>query len=148
MLGSRSIVYDDWKATTDHVSQGVVDEERLLEGSRDFDDRPVGAVPPRRRLRRGPDVADAHPEVLARAPGASGSWKRRATRCSRSSTAWSRASPPRCPRPNPTASRCVYRPTGSPVPDDSVPRLFGGFRLTAAVDVRRRAAEGVLCRDG
>ena len=29
----------------------------------------------------------------------------------------------------------MYRPEGGPVPDDSVPRLFGGFRLTADVDV-------------
>ena len=36
MLGSRSIVHNGWKATTDHVSQGVVDEEELMTGSRDF----------------------------------------------------------------------------------------------------------------
>src|SRR3546814_2594296 len=36
MLGSRSIVSGDWKATTNHVSEGVVDEEELMEGSRDF----------------------------------------------------------------------------------------------------------------
>src|SRR5439155_3114509 len=36
MLGSRSIIFKGWKATTDHVSKGVVDEERLLEGSREF----------------------------------------------------------------------------------------------------------------
>src|SRR4029079_10828780 len=38
MLGSRSIVVDGWKATTDHVSKGVVDEERLMDGSRTFTD--------------------------------------------------------------------------------------------------------------
>src|SRR3546814_19963063 len=32
MLGSRSIVSGDWKATTNHVSEGVVDEEELMEG--------------------------------------------------------------------------------------------------------------------
>ena len=38
MLGSRSIVADGWKATTDHVSKGVADEE----------------APPRRQPRRSP----------------------------------------------------------------------------------------------
>ena len=147
MLGSRSIVYDDWKATTDHVSQGVVDEERLLVGSRDFDDRPVGAVQPRRRLRRGhrrrrraSRGVGAPPGRLARRSGAQPGVpaRRRPGR-----TLHRRATRRRIP----TASRCVYRPTGSPVPDDSVPHLFGGFRLTAAVDVGDDP-EGVLCAMG
>ncbi|WP_372734513.1 arylsulfatase [Nocardioides sp.] len=36
MMGSRSIIHNGWKATTDHVSEGVPDEARLLPGSRDF----------------------------------------------------------------------------------------------------------------
>ena len=43
---------------------------------------------------------------------------------------------------------CVFRPTGSPVPDDSVPRLFGGFRLTAAVDVPATGRGRRALRDG
>ena len=39
------------------------------------------------------------------------------------------------PWPNPPASALVYRPEGGPVPDDSVARLFGGFRIAATVDV-------------
>ena len=38
MLGSRSIFHDGWKATTDHISTGVLDEEELAVGSRDFDE--------------------------------------------------------------------------------------------------------------
>ena len=38
MLGSRSIYHDGWKATTDHISTGVLDEEELAVGSRDFDE--------------------------------------------------------------------------------------------------------------
>src|ERR1700678_42461 len=38
MLGSRSIFHDGWKATTDHISAGVLDEEELAIGSRDFDE--------------------------------------------------------------------------------------------------------------
>ena len=38
MLGSRSIFHEGWKATTNHISTGVLDEEELAIGSRDFDD--------------------------------------------------------------------------------------------------------------
>ncbi len=48
------------------------------------------------------------------------------------------------PWPNPVPTRAVYRPEGGPVPDDSVARLFGGFRLVAAVDVPDAGAAGIL----
>ena len=93
MLGSRSIVADGWKATTDHVSKGVADEERLLEGSRDFADDAWALVPPRRRLRREPRPR-GRASRRGRAPSRSGGWRKRAaTRCSRSSTSSSAASP-------------------------------------------------------
>jgi len=38
MLGSRSVYHDGWKATTDHISTGVLDEEELAVGSRNFDE--------------------------------------------------------------------------------------------------------------
>ena len=38
MMGSRSIYHEGWKATTDHISTGVLDEEELAIGSRDFDE--------------------------------------------------------------------------------------------------------------
>ena len=36
MMGSRSIYHGGWKATTDHISSGVLDEEELAIGSRNF----------------------------------------------------------------------------------------------------------------
>ena len=51
------------------------------------------------------------------------------------------------PSPNPPPSRCVFRPEGGPVPDDSVPRLFGGFRIGALVDVADDPG-GILCAMG
>ena len=38
MMGSRSIYHEGWKATTNHISTGVLDEEELAVGSRDFDE--------------------------------------------------------------------------------------------------------------
>ena len=52
------------------------------------------------------------------------------------------------PWPNPVPTRAVYRPEGGPVPDDSVARLFGGFRLAAEVDVPDADAAGVLAAMG
>jgi arylsulfatase len=146
MLGSRSIVLDGWKATTDHVSTGVADEERLLEGSRDFATDSWALFRLADDFAEARDVAAEHPDVLARLQEA---WLVEAGRnhvlplvdglVGRFSAA--------LPVPNPPGSRCVYRPTGSPVPDDSVPRLFGGFCLTASVDVTASPA-GVLCALG
>ena len=38
----------------------------------------------------------------------------------------------------------TYRPGGGAVADESIPLLFGGFRMTAAIDVGPGAAEGVI----
>ena len=38
MMGSRSIYHQGWKATTNHISTGVLDEEELAVGSRNFDE--------------------------------------------------------------------------------------------------------------
>ena len=38
MMGSRSIYHEGWKATTNHISTGVLDEEELAVGSRNFDE--------------------------------------------------------------------------------------------------------------
>ena len=41
-----------------------------------------------------------------------------------------------------------FRPGGSPVSDESIPALWGGFRLTAEVTVGEDAVEGVVCALG
>src|SRR3954471_15910141 len=65
MLGSRSIVADGWKATTDHVSKGVLDEERLVEGSREFADDGWALFRLPDDFAETRDVAAEHPDVLA-----------------------------------------------------------------------------------
>ena len=110
MLGSRSIVVDGWKATTDHVSKGVVDEERLMDGSRDVRRRRVGAVPPPRRLLREPRRGRRPSRRGARRCRSGGRRKQAATRCSRSSTSSSGESPRSCPGP----TRCRPAPCTGP----------------------------------
>jgi arylsulfatase len=147
MLGSRSIYVDGWKATTDHVSRGVMDEERLVEGSRVFSEDQWSLFDLRSDFAEAHDLADQHPDVLR---DLQDRWSVEAGRnnvfpmvdelISRINAMM--------PPPNPPASRCVYRPEGGPVPDDSVPRMFGGVRITADVTVPDGGGAGVLCAMG
>ena len=146
LLGSRSIVHDGWKATTDHVSQGVVDEERLLEGSRDF------ATDRWQLFRLDDDFSEAH-DVSAEHPDVvralDARWNEEAERnhvfplVDSLVTRVSAFIPPAYP----PAPRSVFRPDASPATDESVPYLIGGFRITAVVDAAARP-EGVLCALG
>lgn len=65
MLGSRSMYVDGWKATTDHVSMGVADEERLLGGSREFADDAWSLYDLRTDFAEAHDLAADQPEILA-----------------------------------------------------------------------------------
>src|SRR3546814_11140544 len=66
MLGARSIVSGDWKATTNHVSEGVVDEEELMEGSRDFAEDRWALFDLTTDFSEATDVAADHPDVVRR----------------------------------------------------------------------------------
>lgn len=146
MLGSRAIYHDGWKATTDHVSEGVLDEE-LLEGSRDL-------AAPRWHLFRldddfseSTDVSAEHPGVVADLearwwaeaeanqvlPLSSGLRDRIATM---ERSLW------------PTPRRLELHPGFGPVADEAVPSLAGGALLLAEVDAPEGGGEGVLCAMG
>jgi arylsulfatase A-like enzyme len=146
LLGSRSIVHDGWKATTDHVSQGVVDEERLLTGSRDFATDRWALFRLADDFSEAHDVADAHPDVV-RALDAR--WNEEAERNHVFPLIDSLVSRLAgfIPPPYPPGARCVFRPDASPATDESVPYLIGGFRMTAVVDAPARP-EGVLAALG
>lgn len=147
MLGSRSIYVDGWKATTDHVSRGVVDEETLLLGSRDFDQDRWSLFDLDHDFAEAHDVADEHPERLRELVTR---WEVEAQR--------NQVFPliddliaritAMVPPPNPLPPTIVFRPEGAPVPDDSVPRMFAGVEITARVTVPADGAEGVLCAMG
>jgi arylsulfatase A-like enzyme len=148
MLGSRSIVADGWKATTDHVSTGVMDEERLMDGSRVFaDDRWA-------LFRLADDFAETR-DLAAEYPGVLDNLRARWNDEAERNQVW----PLRdglnaadmgmvVPWSNPVPARAVYRPEGGPVPDDSVARLFGGFRMSADVEVPTNGAQGVVAAMG
>lgn len=146
MLGSRSMYLDGWKATTNHVSAGVQDEERLLEGSRDFDQDRWELFDLETDFSEARDRATEEPEVLARLVAR---WDEEAEANNvlpMEDSLTSRLQHFVAPR-HPPLPKSVFRPTGSPVPDGAVPMLIRGGRIaargTTVVD-----PNGVLCALG
>ena len=66
MMGSRSIYHEGWKATTDHIATGVLDEEELAVGSRDFDEDRWELYDLSVDFSEATDRADDEPELLGR----------------------------------------------------------------------------------
>jgi arylsulfatase A-like enzyme len=146
MLGSRSIVHDGWKATTDHVSEGVLDE-RLLEGSRSLDDDRWCLFRLDDDFAEARDRADDHPDVVA---ALAARWDDEAGRhgvlplCDNLHGRLSVMERPLWPTPR----RVRYLPGFGPVADEAAPSLGAGALVTALVEVPDAGAEGVLCAMG
>ncbi len=149
MLGSRSMYHAGWKATTDHIGMGVLDEEELATGSRVFADDHWGLFDLRHDFSESTDVSAEHPEIVRRLTEL---WLVEAGRnqvlpVEDSFTERIRALIPPAWPPGPDRT---FLPGGGPVSDESVPMLFGGFRLTAVVDTAggTEVPTGVLCALG
>jgi arylsulfatase len=147
MLGSRSIYCEGWKATTDHVSRGVMDEERLMEGSREFVDDRWALFNLDDDFSEAHDLAARHPELLT---ALQQRWAAEAGRnnvfpMSDDLIARVMAMMPPANGPGPTV---VYYPESSPVVDAQVARLGLGSRVTADVAVPDGGGAGVLCAIG
>jgi arylsulfatase len=147
MLGSRSIYCEGWKATTDHVSKGVMDEERLMEGSRDFATDSWALFDLEDDFSEANDLATEHPELVTRLQER---WAAEAGRnnvfpMSDDLIARVVAMMPVANGPRP---RAVYLPEASPVIDAQVARLGLGARVTADVTVPGDGGSGVLCAIG
>jgi arylsulfatase len=146
MLGSRSIYHDGWKATTNHISTGVLDEEELAVGSRSFDEDRWELFDLGTDFSEANDRAADEPE---RVRHLSDLWAAEAGRNDVLPISdglvdrFGGFIPPVWP---PGSSR-TYLPGGGPVFDESVPLLWGGFRLTAAVETPE-AGDGVICALG
>jgi arylsulfatase len=147
MLGSRSIYCEGWKATTDHVSRGVMDEERLMEGSRDFADDRWALFNLEVDFSEAHDLSAEHPELLT---ALQQRWAAEAGRnnvfpMSDDLIARVMAMMPPANGPQP---RVVYHPESSPIVDAQVARLGLGCRVTADVTVPDADAAGILCAIG
>ena len=147
MLGSRSIFHDGWKATTNHISSGVLDEEELAIGSRRFDEDRWELFNLSEDFSEAVDRADEEPERLRELTELWASEAERNHVLPISDGMLDRFAgfiPPAWP----PGSSQTYHPGGGPVHDESVPLLWGGFTMTAEIDAVGAATGGVVCAMG
>jgi arylsulfatase len=142
MLGSRAIYHEGWKATTDHISTGILDEEELAVGSRHFDEDRWELFDLATDFSEAVDRAGDEPERLHLLTELWTSEAGRNDVLPISDGLVDRFSgfiPPAWP----AGSVRTFRPGGGPVSDESVPLLWGGFHLTASFETSG-PAEGVV----
>ena len=146
MLGSRSIYHRGWKATTDFISQGVLDEA-IIPGSRTLGEDRWSLFRLDEDFAEADDVADEHPDVVAEL---NERWEDEAARnhvlplagglhermLSMEPALW----------PRHGAAR--FFPGYSPIADEVVPSLASGAPLVASLEIPDDGAEGVLCAMG
>lgn len=145
LLGSRSIIHDGYKATTNHVPEGILDEEAHMEGSRDFaDDRwelfelSSDFAEVNDRAHELPKVVD---ELEAR-------WFEEAERngvLPLFDTLTSRFGALLGPL-WPAGNRIVLSENSPPLADEVLPLFFGGFTITATF--KKAGSNGVICSLG
>ena len=147
MMGSRSIYHEGWKATTNHISTGVLDEEELATGSRDFADDRWELFDLTVDFSEATDRSDDEPERVRQLRDL---WDAEAVR--NNVLPISDGLVDRfagfIPPPWPAGSSRVFLPGGGPVADESVPLLWGGFRMTADIDTGSGSPDGVVCALG
>jgi hypothetical protein len=143
MMGSRSIYHEGWKATTNHISTGVLDEEELAVGSRTFDEDRWELFDLSVDFSESTDRAGDEPERVRRL---SELWLAEAERNNVLPISDALADrfggfiPPTWPPGSPR----IFRPGGGAVADESVPLLFGGFAMTAEIDTGPGTDTGVV----
>ena len=163
IIGSRSIVHEGWKATTDHIGAQISVERDSVPGSHDFADDRWALFDLTHDFAEAHDVAAQHPERVAELERL---WWHEAGRnqvLPLDDSLIGRAVAME-PRPWPTPRRAVYRPGGGGIAEDFLPPMGGGFRLSAEVELPGAGAgaagvegqggpdgargEGVLCALG
>ncbi len=147
LLGSRSIFHAGWKATTDHISSGVLDEEELAIGSRDFDLDHWALFDLDHDFSESNDVSDDHPETTRKLVDL---WMAEAGRNQVLPVDDSLVQRLGAfiPATWPAGTDRTFYPGGGPVSDESIPMLFGSFHITATVDAVGSHPSGILCALG
>jgi arylsulfatase A-like enzyme len=147
IIGSRSIVHEGWKATTDHIGAQISVERDRVPGSHDFATDRWSLFRLEDDFAEAHDLADDHPEVVSELEQL---WWHEAGRnqvLPLDDSLIGRAVAMQ-PRPGPAPRRAVYRPGGGGIAEDFLPAMGGGFRLTAEVVVADGGGAGVICALG
>jgi arylsulfatase len=147
MLGSRSIVHDGWKATTDHVGAQISVERELVPGSHDFAEDRWSLFRMEDDFSEAHDVAEDHPEVVERLTA---QWWLEAGRNQVLPLDDGFITRAIALEPNPWGPKAsaVFRPGGGAVNEDQLPPMGGGFRLIADLVVPDGGADGVIAALG
>jgi arylsulfatase len=147
MLGSRSIYHEGWKATTNHISKGVPDEEALAEGSREFHEDVWELIKLDEDFSESTDLAAEHPERLEALQELWLSEARQNQVLPIADGFMSRIDALIHPT-WPAGQRLELLPGGSPIVDEALPMLVGGFLLSAEVELASSEQDGVLAALG
>jgi arylsulfatase len=145
LLGSRSIIHNGFKATTNHVPEGVLDEEQHMEGSRSFESDHWELFDLEADFAEVVDLSTDLPDVVTDLEAV---WLAEADRngvLPLFDTLTSRFGALLGPV-WPAGNRIELGSGSPPLCDEVLPLLFGGF--TIAVELERHGTEGVLCSLG
>jgi arylsulfatase A-like enzyme len=143
MMGSRSIYHEGWKATTDHILTGVLDEEELAIGSRNFADDRWELYRLTDDFSEGVDLSELEPDRVRQM---SELWMAEADRnhvlpiSDGLTDRFQGMIPPTWP----AGQTRTFHPGGGPVHDEAVPMLWGGFHATASISAVGPTMAGVI----
>lgn len=143
MMGSRAIFADGWKATTDHVPVGVMDEDLLLTGSRDFESDHWALFRLDEDFSESHDLAADHPEIIEQLKE---QWANEAAANNvlpLLDSLIGRLSAAASPQ-YPVGLEVTLYPQAGPVLDEALPMLAGGGHILADVEVAPDTPRGVL----
>ena len=145
LAGSRGIYLEGWKATTNHVANQFGERE-LIDGSHDFDDDHWALFDLTSDFSEADDLANELPQKVRELEQM---WWAEAGRNNVLPLFEFPASMQHMhPGEFPPPARGVYAPDGRPVAISQLPMMFGGFTVTAHVDVPDGGASGVLAALG